>query len=107
MRKRRMIPDDDLFHALWRSDISPHYIARIYGVTRPAVYRAAARFDLGPRGPVIHEPEPEPVEIGPMTLEAELAYTGGKYSLVLEIAQREGWTMTQAMAAYHKARCNG
>lgn len=106
-KRMRKIQNDAEFARLWRSGMSPQKIARIYGVTRPAVNRAAARFGLGKRGP--EQPEkiiPETLDLGPMTIEAELAFTGGRYKFLGEIAEREGMTAQQVIIAYHRARLN-
>lgn len=96
----KKIENDERFEKMWRDGVHPAEIAKLYDVTRPAIYRAAARFGLGPRGPL----PPETLDLGPMTLEAELAFTGGRYAFLRVIAEREGMTGQQVIIAYHRAR---
>jgi hypothetical protein len=96
----KKIENDERFEQMWRDGTHPNVMAKIYDVTRPAIYRAAARFGLGPRGPL----PPETLDLGPMTIEAELAFTGGKYAFLRIIAEREGWSGQKVIIAYHRAR---
>lgn len=96
----KKIENDEKFEQMWRAGIHPAVMASHYGVTRPAIYRAANRFGLGKRGPL----PPETLDLGPMTIEAELAFTNGRYALLMEIADREGWSSRKVIIAYHRAR---
>lgn len=105
MRTTRMIFPERFFAIAWQSEeIRVVDIARIYGTSRAAIYRAANRFNLDRRSPP-QEPEHEP-EPRPTTYREELLWSRGRWSVLCEMAERYGKTLTQVQADFHRARAH-
>ncbi|MDG3089191.1 hypothetical protein P7F88_25345 [Vibrio hannami] len=98
----RMIPNDRFFYEVWTSKVIVREIAAIYCTSRPAIYRAADRFGFPKRNPV--EPVIEAEIPRPLDLMDELRWSKGRYTILLEIAEREGFSMTKAQQLYRRAR---
>lgn len=103
MQDSRMIFPEPFFFDAWRSEtITVVEMADIYGTSRAAIYRAAKRFDLGKKNPepmVIVEEKPRPD-----TYRDELLWSKGKWSILAEISDKYGRTLTQVQADYFKAK---
>lgn len=106
MQDTRMIFPEAFFVSAWQCDkISVVDMAKIYGTSRAAVYRAANRFELGQKNPPPEAPKEEP-EARPKTYEGDLLWSEGRWSILREIAETYGKTLTQVQADLHKARAN-
>lgn len=98
----RMIFNDPFFREAWSMDVAIPEIAALYGTSRAAIYRAAKRFGLGPRNPVmVVEIEPEPRPTGYVE---QLVWSAGRWAILQELATDYGKTSTQVQADFHRAR---
>lgn len=97
-----IIINDGVFRLLWESDLTVLRIAKAYGVSGPAIHRAAKRFGLRPRKEVPEEPKPAPAPM-PKSLDEQLLWTGGRWTKLGLVAAEHGMTLVQVQAAYHKA----
>ena len=106
------IVNDRTFRRLWKSDLSTNAIAEHYGVSAPAITRAARRFEYLPRRflrGLVDQPDPDlpevPKEVSDQySLECRLRATRGNYLLLEEIAKEHGWNSKKALNEFHKAR---
>lgn len=104
MTDNRMILDDPFFKAIWASSIPVPDIAKIYGTSRAAIYRAVRRFGMEARNLPDVEPEQVWPADPPEDLNGALIWSRGKWALLNRVADAHNLTSAQVQAAYHKAR---
>lgn len=104
MTNAKMIFNEEFFRLVWESDVPVPDIAKIYGTSRAAIYRAAHRFKIRPRNAPIPECQvPQPAD-PPADLDEALIWTRGRWSLMQRVAAEHGLSSTQIQIRYHRIR---
>lgn len=105
MQDTRMIEPDDFFRAAWLSDrIKVVDLAALYGTSRMSIYRAARRSGLGRRR-AVERPEGQ-ARVSDGNYGDDLISSRGRWSILREISETYGKTLTQVQADFHRARTN-